>query len=135
MKALLRSLRTYFEASSVPHQHRLLTLLRKTNTADYPDLKAYVAQLETIFARLAKIGHVVSDANKRYHLMEGLTEDFRRGVAGSIYTYEGPQGQPADYSKALQFLNICDDNNLAAPKKFQREANGHRHLTGQQTGV
>ena len=122
VKALLRSLRTYFEASSVPHQHRLLTLLRKTNMADYPDLKAYVAQLETIFARLAKIGHVVTDADKRYHLMEGLTEDFRRGVAGSIYTYEGPLGQPADYSKALQFLSIYDDNNLAAPKKYQREA-------------
>ena len=54
--------------------------------------------------------------------MEGLTEDFRRGVAGSIYTYEGPLGQPADYSKALQFLSIYDDNNLAAPKKYQREA-------------
>ena len=52
---------------------------------DYPDLKAYVAQLETIFAKLAKIGHVVNDADKRYHLMEGLTEDFRRGIAGSIY--------------------------------------------------
>ena len=90
--------------------------------ADFPDLKAYVAQLETIFARLAKIGHVVTDADKRYHLMENLTEDFRRGVGGSIYTYEGPQGQPADYSKALQFLAIYDDNNLATPKKFQREA-------------
>ena len=54
--------------------------------------------------------------------MENLTEDFRRGVGGSIYTYEGPQGQPADYSKALQFLAIYDDNNLATPKKFQREA-------------
>ena len=60
VRALLRSLRVYFESSSVPHQHRLLSLLRKTNMADFPDLKAYVAQLETIFARLAKIGHVVT---------------------------------------------------------------------------
>ena len=93
--------------------------------ADHPDLKTYVAALETIFARLAKIGHVVTDADKRYHLMEGLTEDFRRGVGGSIYTYEGPLGQPADYGKALQFLSIYDDNNLATSKKFQREADGH----------
>ena len=116
VKGLLRSLRIYFESSSVPHQHRLLSLLRKTNMADHPDLKAYVATLETIFARLAKIGHVVTDADKRYHLMEGLSEDFRRGVGGSIYTYEGPLGQPADYSKALQFLNIYDDNN-GCPQK------------------
>ena len=67
VKGLLRSLRIYFESSSVPHQHRLLSLLRKTNMADHPDLKAYVATLETIFARLAKIGHVVTDADKRYH--------------------------------------------------------------------
>ena len=96
--ALLRVIRKNYEKSSVAEQHRLLSQLRRTNQADHKTIKSYVSALETLFVKLAKIGKVLEDDDKRYYLMEGLTEDFRRGVSGNIYAYETPEGNAADYS-------------------------------------
>ena len=77
VKALLRALRRHFEKSSVPEQHRLQAQLRQVVQSDFRDVRNYVAALETIFAKLAKMGKVLTDSDKRFYLLEGLSEDFR----------------------------------------------------------
>ncbi len=121
VKALLRALRRHFEKSSVPEQHRLQAQLRQVVQSDFRDVRNYVAALETIFAKLAKMGKVLTDSDKRFYLLEGLSEDFRRGVSGNIYAYETPSGEPADYAKAVQILSVWEDGCAAPARKQQRD--------------
>jgi gag-polypeptide of LTR copia-type len=122
VKALLRALRRFFGKHSVPEQHRLLAKLRQVQQSDFRDVRSYVAALETLFVKLAKMGKVLTDDDKRYYLLEGLSEDFRRGVAGNIYAYETPAGDPADYAKAVRIMTVWEDG-CAAPARRQ-----HRDL-------
>ena len=71
VKALLRALRKHFDKNSVTEQHRLLAQLRRVAQADFRDIKSYVGALETIFAKLAKIGKVLDDSDKKSYLLEG----------------------------------------------------------------
>ena len=121
VKALLRALRRHFEKSSVPEQHRLQAQLRQVVQSDFRDVRSYVAALETIFAKLAKMGKVLTDSDKKFYLLEGLSEDFRRGVSGNIYAYETPSGEPADYAKAVQILSVWEDGCVAPARKQQRD--------------
>ena len=48
---------------------------------------------------------------KLYHLRQGLTEEFKQGILGSILAYESPHtGAPADYAKAVQLLQVEGTN-------------------------
>ena len=100
--ALLRSLRTFYERRAVP----LLTQLRKdlirVNISDYPDFKHYTAALELIFAKLAALGDNVSDNVRRFHLLEGLGDEYH-AIVSSVVAYEGQFGRPADFAKRRQF--------------------------------
>ena len=53
------------------------------------------------------------DRDKLYHLQQGLTDEFRRGILGSILAYPRT-GAPADYAKAVQLLQVWEDTNVAA---------------------
>ena len=119
--ALLRVIRKNYEKSSVAEQHRLLSQLRRTNQADHKTVKSYVSALETLFVKLAKIGKVLEDDDKRYYLMEGLTEDFRRGVSGNIYAYETPEGNAADYAKAVHILTVWEDGRVLSGREIHRD--------------
>ena len=121
VKALLRALRKHFDKNSVPEQHRLLAQLRRVAQADFRDIKSYVGALETIFAKLAKIGKVLDDSDKKYYLLEGLSVDFRRGVSGNIYTYENPHGEPADYAKSVRILSLWEDGCAVGTRKHHRD--------------
>ena len=102
---LLRTMRLNFERKSIPFRHQLLSDLSKTNLADHPGVRQYVATLDTFFTRLARLNHPVADKDKLYHLTQGLTEEFKRGILGSILAYESPAtGAPASYAKAVQLL-------------------------------
>ena len=68
---LLRSMRANFERKSIPFRHQLLADLAKTNLSDFSGVRQYVAALDTFFSRLAKLGHVVADKDKLYHLTQG----------------------------------------------------------------
>ena len=81
---LLRTMRSNFERKSTPYRHQLLSKLARTNLADYPGIRQYVAALDTFFNKLAKLNHVVLDRDKLFHLQQGLTEEFKRGILGSI---------------------------------------------------
>ena len=100
--ALLRSLRIYYERNTVPFRHQLMAEMAKTVLADYAGFKQYVAALETSFTRLAKMGHVVVDKDKLFYLLQGLTDEYKKGIVGSILAYESPHtGAPADFAKAV----------------------------------
>ena len=123
---LLRSMRANFERKSIPFRHQLLADLAKTNLSDFSGVRQYVAALDTFFSRLAKLGHVVPDRDKLYHLTQGLTEEFKRGILGSILAYESPHnGAPADYLKAVQLLQVWEDTNVPL-KQPARDSDGDR---------
>ena len=92
--------------------------MAKTVLADYAGFKQYVAALETSFTRLAKMGHVVVDKDKLFYLLQGLTDEYKKGIVGSILAYESPHtGAPADFAKAVQLLQVWDDNNMVSQKQ------------------
>ena len=109
VKGLLRVLRSTYERTSVQQQHRLMAKLRGTLQSDYKTLRSYIGALEANFVKLTKIGITISDVDKRYFLLEGLSEEFRQGVSGNIYSYESPHGLPADYMKAVSILTAWDE--------------------------
>ena len=75
-------MRSNFERKSTPYRHQLLSELARTNLADYPGIRQYVAALDTFFNKLAKLNHVVLDRDKLFHLQQCLTEEFKRGILG-----------------------------------------------------
>ena len=114
---LLRTMRLNFERKSIPFRHQLLSDLSKTNLADHPGVRQYVATLDTFFTRLARLNHPVADKDKLYHLTQGLTEEFKRGILGSILAYESPAtGAPASYAKAVQLLQVWEDTNATVKR-------------------
>ena len=60
----------------------------------------YIAALELLFNKLAALGDVISDQVRRFHLIEGLSED--HSVVSSVMAYEldeGPHGAQASFPK------------------------------------
>ena len=45
-------------------------------------------------------------------MTNATTEDFRRGVSGNIYAYETPEGNAADYAKAVHILTVWEDGRV-----------------------
>ena len=114
---LLRILRANYERKSTPFRHQLLSDMASTALADFVDVRQYVAALDVFFTKLSKLNHVIADRDKLYHLLNGLTEEFKRGIMGNILAYESPHtGAPADYSKAVQLLQIWEDTNVSVKK-------------------
>ena len=117
---LLRILRANYERKSTPFRHQLLSDMANTVQADFVGVRQYVAALDVYFTRLSKLNHVIADRDKLYHLLNGLTEEFKRGIMGNILAYESPHtGAPADYSKAVQFLQIWEDTNVSVKKPLR----------------
>ena len=114
---LLRILRANYERKSTPFRHQLLSDMASTALADFVDVRQYVAALDVFFTKLSKLNHVIADRDKLYHLLNGLTEEFKRGIMGNILAYESPHtGALADYSKAVQLLQIWEDTNVSVKK-------------------
>ena len=122
---LLRILRANYERKSTPFRHQLLSDMANTVQADFVGVRQYVAALDVYFTRLSKLNHVIADRDKLYHLLNGLTEEFKRGIMGNILAYESPHtGAPADYSKAVQLLQIWEDTNVSVKKPLRDTVNG-----------
>ena len=66
-------------------------------------MKHYIAALELLFNKLAALGDVIPDQVRRFHLIEGLSDEYQ-SVASSVMAYEGPYGAQADYAKAVQII-------------------------------
>ena len=98
--ALLRSLRSFYERRSVPVQTQLRKDLIKMTLAEFADWKHYVTALDTIFAKLAALGDIVPDQVKRFHLLEGLGDEYH-SIVSAVLAYEAPGGGHADYNKAV----------------------------------
>ena len=55
---------------------------------------------------------------KLFYLLQGLTDEYKKGIVGSILAYESPHtGAPADFAKAVQLLQVWDDNNMVSQKQ------------------
>lgn len=117
LKGLIRTVRFFFERNTVNVQHEILGKIRHTQQADYPNFRGYVAALEAHFIRLAKMGQALTDDFKRYFLLEGLAEDFRRGMHGTILAYETPDGRPCSYEKAVQLLTSWGDGQSSTSQR------------------
>ena len=87
--ALLRSLRSFYERRSIPVQTQLRKDLIKMTLSDYPDWKHYVAAMDVIFTKLAALGELVPDQVKRFHLLEGLGDEYH-SIISTVLAYEGP---------------------------------------------
>ena len=98
-------------------QHEILGKIRHTQQADYPNFRGNVAALKAHFIRLAKMGQALTDDFKRYFLLEGLAEDFRRGMHGTILAYETPDGRPCSYEKAVQLLTSWGDGQSSTSQR------------------
>ena len=118
--ALLRSLRAFYERRAVP----LLTQLRKDliriNISDYPDFKHYTSALELIFTKLAALGDNVSDNVRRFHLLEGLSDEYH-AIVSSVVAYEGPSGRHADFAKAVELISMYEDNFNSKRRKVNQD--------------
>ena len=75
--ALLRAVRAFYERRAIPHQTQLRKDLIRISVADYPDVKHYIAALELIFNKLAALGDVIPDQVRRFHLIEGLSDEYQ----------------------------------------------------------
>ena len=83
------------------------------------------------------MGHIVVDKDKLFYLLQGLTDEYQKGIVGSILAYESPHtGAPADFAKAVQLLQVWEDSNID-PKADPRHYNvggfsgtGADHETG-----
>ena len=102
--SLLRAVRAFYERRAIPHQTQLRKELIRISISDYPDVKHYIAALELIFNKLAALGDVISDQVRRFHLIEGLSDEYH-SVVSSVMAYEGPHGAQADYAKAVQIIS------------------------------
>ena len=114
--ALLRSLRSFYERRSIPVQTQLRKDLIKMTLAEFPDWKHYVATLDTIFTKLAALGEIVPDQVKRFHLLEGLGDEYH-SIVSAVLAYETPGGGHADYSKAVEIISAYEDNFAARRRR------------------
>ena len=118
--ALLRAVRSFYERRAIPHQTQLRKELNRISVSDYPDVKHYIAALELIFNKLAALGDVIPDQVRRFHLMEGLSDEYH-SVVSSVAAYEGPQGAQADYAKAVQIISSYEESFLSKRRKGAQE--------------
>ena len=118
--SLLRAVRSFYERRAIPHQTQLRKELIKISVSDYPDVKHYIAALELIFNKLAALDDVVPDQVRRFHLIEGLTDEYH-SVVSSVSAYESPHGAQADYAKAVQIISSYDDSFLSKRRKGAQE--------------
>ena len=116
VKALLRAIRLFYRKTAINEQHQVLSTLRTTMQAD-SSLRNYMAALETNFIRLTKLGYTLPDDHKRFYLLEGLSEDYTRGVKSTILAFEFPDGSPCTYSKAQQILTSWADSQTTGTKQ------------------
>ena len=114
--ALLRSLRSFYERRSIPFQTQLRKDLIKMALSDYPDWKHYVAAMDVIFTKLAALGELVPDQVKRFHLLEGLGDEYH-SIISTVLAYEGPGGGHADYNKAVEIISAYEENFAARRRK------------------
>ena len=90
---LLRSVRSFYERRSVTLQTQLRKDLIRTVISDFSDLRHYVSALDLIFTKLAALGDFVPDQVQRFHLLEGLTDEYHStSIISSILAYEAPGG-------------------------------------------
>ena len=113
---LLRSVRSFYERRSVTLQTQLRKDLIRTVISDFSDLRHYVSALDLIFTKLAALGDFVPDHVRRFHLLEGLTDEYH-SIISSILAYEAPGGGQADYAKAVDLLTSFEDNFAARRRK------------------
>ena len=118
--ALLRSLRAFYGRRAVPLLTQLRKDLIKTSLSDFPEWKHYVSALDIIFMKLAALGEVVPDQVKRFHLLEGLGEEYH-SIISSVLAYEAPGGGPADYNKAVEIISAYEDNFASRRRKRVQE--------------
>ena len=84
--------------------------------SDYPDWKHYVAAMDVIFTKLAALGELVPDQVKRFHLLEGLGDEYH-SIISTVLAYEGPGGGHADYNKAVEIISAYEENFAARRRK------------------
>ena len=89
----------------------------KLSLAEFPDWKNYVAALDTIFTKLAALGEVIPDQVKRFHLLEGLGDEYH-SIVSTVFAYETPGGAHADYAKAVERISAYGDN--FAARRFEK---------------
>ena len=118
--SLLRAIRSFYERRAIPHQTQLRKELIRISVSDYPDVKHYIAALELIFNKLAALGDVIPDQVRRFHLIEGLSEEYH-SVVSSVMAYEGPHGAQANYSKAVQIISSYDESFISKRRKGVQE--------------
>ena len=94
--------------------------LIRISVADYPDVKHYIAALELIFNKLAALGDVIPDQVRRFHLIEGLSDEYQ-SVVSSVMAYEGPYGAQADYAKAVQIISSFEESFISKRRKGVQE--------------
>ena len=118
--SLLRAVRAFYERRAIPHQTQLRKELIRISISDYPDVKHYIAALELIFNKLAALGDVISDQVRRFHLIEGLSDEYH-SVVSSVMAYEGPHGAQADYAKAVQIISSYEESFISRRRKGIQE--------------
>ena len=118
--SLLCAIRSFYERRAIPHQTQLRKELIRISVSDYPDVKHYIAALELIFNKLAALGDVIPDQVRRFHLIEGLSEEYH-SVVSSVMAYEGPHGAQANYSKAVQIISSYDESFISKRRKGVQE--------------
>ena len=136
VKTLLRTIRNFYESSTINEQHSILTKLSNTNMADFSDLRSYVASLDANFARLAKMGNPQKDDTKRFFLLKGLNAEFERNCLSTIISYESRDGlSGANYDKAVKILSDWADGHkvTAKPRRETAMAAGPGKAQARQT--
>ena len=118
--ALLRAVRAFYERRAIPHQTQLRKDLIRISVADYPDVKHYIAALGLIFNKLAALGDIIPDQVRRFHLIEGLSDEYQ-SVVSSVMAYEGPYGAQADYAKAVQIISSFEESFISKRRKGVQE--------------
>ena len=92
----------------------------RINISDYPDFKHYTSALELIFTKLAALGDNVSDNVRRFHLLEGLSDEYH-AIVSSVVASEGPSGRHADFAKAVELISMYEDNFNSKRRKVNQD--------------
>ena len=73
-----------------------------------------------MFAKLAALGDIVTDNVRRFHLLEGLGDEYH-AIVSSVVAYEGQFGRPADFAKAVELISTYEDNFSSKRKRLHQE--------------
>jgi gag-polypeptide of LTR copia-type/Zinc knuckle/Zinc finger C-x8-C-x5-C-x3-H type (and similar) len=113
VEALIRSVLDVVQKRSQGVETRLRDELIAMNLADYPSLAAYIADLEARFNKMAAFGVNITDAEQRYVLLRGLTDNYDN-VKSSVLSYRDRDGNKADLAMAIYLLEDYEDNRAAS---------------------